>query len=93
MTTKTRQQGREEMIANAARQFDPMIAQLVEKAWDSGAVYERERAEQAIAEVLRWYPTDIFPEDGTSIDSKCARMARKTCENILAEYRSENETK
>lgn len=50
----------------------------------ASAEYEKIIAD-AINTVKSWYPVDVFPEDGQSIDSKCAKMARKTCENILAE--------
>jgi hypothetical protein len=32
------------------------------------------------------YPEDVFPENGTSLDSKSARMARLTCDNILRRH-------
>lgn len=44
-----------------------------------------EDIESAIATVKGWYPEDVFLPDGNSIDAKCAAMARKTCDNILAE--------
>lgn len=41
---------------------------------------------EAIEEVRKWYPTDIFLEDGKSQDCLSAKMARKTCDNIKAKY-------
>jgi hypothetical protein len=35
------------------------------------------------------YPTDVFPEDGESIDCKSAKMARHTCD-VLIELMKEN---
>jgi hypothetical protein len=29
------------------------------------------------------YPTDVFPEDGESIDCKSAKMARHTCDVLI----------
>lgn len=39
----------------------------------------------ACQEVAAQYPTDIFPEDGQSIDCKSASMARLTAKNIERE--------
>ena len=59
------------------------------KSWDEGFDAASDEYEKIIADAINtvksWYPVDVFPEDGQSIDSKCAKMARKTCENILAE--------
>ena len=56
-----------------------------DKGWElASAEYEKIIAD-AINTVKSWFPVDIFPEDGHTVDSKCAKMARKTCENILAE--------
>lgn len=52
----------------------------------------RERTDQlaaflsAISTVSGWYPESVFPEDGESIDSKSASMARITCENVKREF-------
>lgn len=37
----------------------------------------------AIQEVKDAYPTSVFPEAGTSMDAKAAKMARITCDNIM----------
>jgi hypothetical protein len=41
---------------------------------------------EAVALVRAQYPEDVFPENGTSLDSKSARMARLTCDNILRRH-------
>ncbi len=46
-------------------------------------VIERKAVDNAISEVRSWYATDIFPESGESVDAKCAKIARLTCDNIL----------
>jgi hypothetical protein len=57
--------------------------------WRAG--YEAAKAEftGAIEYVRSWYPLDIFPEDGQSLDCKSARMARITCNNILERLTSQ----
>jgi hypothetical protein len=80
----TRRKGREGMIANAARQYDPIIAQLVEKAWDSGAAYERERS-QGLIEAIEDY---CYEAGGNDLDER----KKKHCREVLEKYRSENET-
>ncbi len=37
----------------------------------------------AIQHVRAHYPTDIFPEDGPSLDCKTARFARGLCDEII----------
>lgn len=41
---------------------------------------------KAIEYVQSWYPEDIFPETGQSLDCKSAMMARLTCKNIKDKY-------
>ena len=62
-----------------------------ESLWDEAdmrayAAKERAAEREACAEVCREvaarYPTDVFPDDGQSIDCKSARMARLTAANI-----------
>ncbi|HVT78423.1 MAG TPA: hypothetical protein VHD87_15405 [Acidimicrobiales bacterium] len=38
---------------------------------------------RAVAHVRAHYPTDVFPEDGTSIDCATARFARGLCDEIV----------
>ena len=40
---------------------------------------------KSIRYVKKLYPVDLFPPKSDSIDSKCAKMARKTCDNIVYE--------
>ena len=43
------------------------------------------KLEDAIAvvrDMAAQYPTDIWPEDGTTTDAKAARIARLVCRNI-----------
>lgn len=54
-----------------------------EISFDAGFRSALEMAKDAVLEVLSFYPEDIFPPDGTSIDSKSAGVARHTCANIL----------
>jgi hypothetical protein len=44
-------------------------------------------ARESIAIVRSWYPVDVFPEQGESLDSASARMARLTCDNIGREFK------
>jgi hypothetical protein len=50
---------------------------------------EVRRLRGAIATVRSWYPEDVFLPDSNSLDAKCARMARLTCDNILSEASAE----
>ena len=50
------------------------------------------RWEQAVKNVRERYPTDVFPETGTSQDSQSARLCRQTCDNIVAEQQALKET-
>jgi hypothetical protein len=51
----------------------------------SGVANEREECKRICREVAAQYPTDIFPDDGQSLDCKSARMARITAANIERE--------
>jgi len=56
---------------------------------------ERDEVEYLLRELVKIperftdenYPTDVFPEDGTSLDCKSARMARLTASNIVKRQR------
>jgi hypothetical protein len=37
---------------------------------------------RVIRDVAAQYPTDVFPEDGETVECKAAKMARLTCANI-----------
>ena len=39
----------------------------------------------AVDNIEAQYPTDLWPEDGTSLDCTSARAARRTCENVRRE--------
>lgn len=65
--------------------FDGVTAVNVEAAWFAGAAAEREGCIAICREVAERYPTDVFPEDGQSLDCKSARMARLTAANIERE--------
>jgi hypothetical protein len=41
----------------------------------------------ALAIVKARYPRDVFPEDGTSLDCKTARLIRQQLECVWEEYR------
>jgi hypothetical protein len=56
----------------------PRAIQWVATAIES----ERRRACAICDEVASWYPADVFPPQGDSVDCRSARMARLTCENI-----------
>lgn len=56
-----------------------------EQAWQAAMRIERRFCLQACDDVAARYPTDVFPEDGQSLDCKSARMARLTAENIKRE--------
>ena len=45
------------------------------------ATAEREACKEACRKIAAQYPTDIWPEDGESLDCKSARMARLTAAN------------
>jgi hypothetical protein len=40
----------------------------------------------ACTHIRNQYPTDIWPDDGMSIDCKSAKMARLTCDNVWRYY-------
>ena len=52
-----------------------------------------EMIQEAIKEVRSWYPEDIFIPGGESLTAKSADMARKTCDNILAQFTSKHADK
>ena len=58
---------------------------VAEQAWMCGTRLERKACIAICREVAERYPTDIFPEDGESLDCKSARMARLTAANIERE--------
>ncbi len=57
-----------------------ITAALADLTVDEAMVYD------TIQKVRSMYPTDIFPENGESLDCKSARMARLTCDNIAREF-------
>lgn len=58
---------------------------VAEQAFLCAARLERIACISICREVAERYPTDIFPEDGESLDCKSARMARLTAGNIERE--------
>ena len=46
---------------------------------------EREGCKEACRKIAAQYPTDIWPEDGETLDCKSARMARLTAANCERE--------
>lgn len=58
---------------------------VAEQAFICGARKERMDCIKVCREIAARYPTDIFPEDGQSLDCKSACMARLTAANIERE--------
>lgn len=55
------------------------------RVWQVAVKFEREACKAACRDVAERYPTEIFPEDGQSLDCKSARMARLTAANCERE--------
>ena len=66
---------------------------VAEQAWMCGTRLERKACIAIFREVAERYPTDIFPEDGESLDCKSARMARLTAANIEREIAERHNAK
>ena len=66
---------------------------VAEQAWMCGTRLERKACIAICREVAERYPTDIFPEDGESLDCKSARMARITAANIEREIAERHNAK
>ncbi len=66
----------DQLLAAVDAEYDTEIGQLT---------VERDAWQQATDDVEARYPTDIFPPDGESTDSRSAEMARRTCANIRIE--------
>ncbi len=65
-------------------------------AWQAfmcAARLERTACVAICRDVAERYPTDIFPEDGQSLDCKSARMARLTAANIEREIAERSNAK
>jgi hypothetical protein len=62
----------------------PVISNAVSKA----IIAEREACAKVCEEIARWYSTDIFPEDGTSIDCKSGKMGRVVTKNCAQSIRA-----
>lgn len=58
---------------------------IAEQAFICATRIERKACIDICREVAGRYPTDIFPEDGQSLDCKSARAARLTAANIERE--------
>ena len=58
---------------------------VAEQAFMCAVRLERKGCIAICREVAERYPTDVFPEDGQSLDCKSARMARLTAANIERE--------
>lgn len=58
---------------------------VAEHAFMCAMRLERKSCIAICREVAERYPTDVFPEDGQSLDCKSARMARLTAANIERE--------
>lgn len=54
-------------------------------AFEASMVIEREACKEACRKIAAQYPTDIWPEDGETLDCKSARMARLTAANCERE--------
>jgi len=54
-------------------------------ALDAAVAAEREACKEACRKIAAQYPTDVWPEDGESLDCKIARMARLTAANCERE--------
>lgn len=55
----------------------------------NGAIQEeREACAKVCEEIAAYYSTDIFPEDGTSIDCNSAKMGRVVTKNCAMEIRA-----
>lgn len=57
-------------------------------AFAAGAAAMKERAAKVCEEIAALYSTDIFPEDGTSIDCNSAKMGRVVTKNCAAAIRA-----
>jgi hypothetical protein len=66
---------------------------VAEEAFKCAARLERMACVAICREVAGRYPTDIFPEDGQSLDCKSARMARLTAANIEREITERSNAK
>ena len=66
---------------------------VAEQAFTCGARKERMDCIAVCRKISEWYPTEIFPEDGQSLDCKSARMARLTAENIEREITERSNAK
>ena len=55
------------------------------RVWQAAVSQEREACKEACRKIAAQYPTDIWPEDGQSLDCKSARMARLTAANCERE--------
>ena len=64
------------------------IEKLVNEAYAKGAAAEREACAKVCEEIATYYSTDIFPEDGTSIDCNSAKMGRVVTKNCAMEIRA-----
>jgi hypothetical protein len=58
---------------------------VAEQAFMCAVRLERKACVSICREVAERYPTDVFPDDGKSLDCKSARMARLTAANIERE--------
>lgn len=58
---------------------------MLERFAELVADHEREGCKEVCRKIAAQYPTDIWPEDGESLDCKSARMARLTAANCERE--------
>ena len=60
-------------------------------AYEAGRKDENEACAEVCEEIARFYSTDIFPEDGTSIDCNSAKMGRVVTRNCAQSIRARRE--
>lgn len=60
-------------------------------AYGAGHKDENEACAEVCEEIARLYSTDIFPEDGTSIDCNSAKMGRVVTRNCAQSIRARRE--
>ena len=60
-------------------------------AYEAGRKDENEACAEVCEEIARLYSTDIFPEDGTSIDCNSAKMGRVVTRNCAQSIRARRE--
>ena len=67
------------------------IQAAIALAYEAGRKDENEACAEVCEEIARLYSTDIFPEDGTSIDCNSAKMGRVVTRNCAQSIRARRE--